>query len=183
LDFYSNFLTNNRTLGNLGTVSTYWGYGGTGFYAIGFGFPYLLDLPEDRLKCGAADFLESIDQYRLTNGLGELFQSTLPIADIKTIVAEFDTWVRVKLGCISDFETDLVETAEVGYLLDELNAVMNIRIDLEETARNEITNEDVKTNEIDDGGEDDTNNERLLRKIYDYEKQKNIEDDFDAELI
>lgn len=153
LDFYSNFLNNNRTLGNFGDVSTYWGYGMTGFYAVGFGFPYLLDLPEDRLKCGAANYLETLDQYKLTNGLDDLFQSTLPISDIKTIVAEFDSWARIQVGCISDFESDLVEAAEVGYLFDELNAAMNVRIDLEEASRNEMMSEmmnDVMMNEIND---------------------------------
>lgn len=149
LDFYSNFLLNNRTLGNFGTVGNYWGYGMTGFYALGFGFPYLLDLPEDHLKCGASNFLETLNQYKLANGLEDLFQTNLPISDIRTIVAEFNSWVRIQVGCVSNFEGDLVEVAEVGYLLDELNAAMNIRLDLEDVARKEkVTMDNDVTSDI-----------------------------------
>jgi len=125
-------------MGNFGSISDYWGYGMVGFYALGFGFPYLLDLPEDRLKCGATNFLETLNQYKLSNGMMDLFDTNLPISDIKTIVGEFNAWVRIQVSCITSFEGDLIEAAEVGYLLDELNAAMATRLDLEEAARKEI---------------------------------------------
>ncbi len=135
LDFYSDFANQNRTLGNFGDISAWWGYGMTGFYALGFGFPYLLSLPEDNLPCHASDFLETLDQYKLTNGLDELFATSLPLSAVRAIVSEFDTWVRIKIACITGSESDYIEPAEVSYLLDELNAAMNLRIDVEEADR------------------------------------------------
>ena len=83
-----------------------WGYGSKGLYAAGFGFPYLLDQTVDDLPCHSTDFLETLDQYRLTDGLTDLFGTRLPIAAIRSIVAEFDTWVRIKAASITDFEGD-----------------------------------------------------------------------------
>ena len=134
-DFYSSFVLNNRTLGNFGDVSTWWGYGQTGFYGIGFGFPYILGLPEDNLPCHSSDFQETLEQYKLTNGLDDLFATSLPISAIRTIVGEFDSWVRIKIACITDSEGDYVEAAEVSFLLDELIGAMNLRIDIEEAER------------------------------------------------
>jgi hypothetical protein len=134
-DFYSDFVNNNRSLGNFGDISVWWGYGSRGFYAIGFGFPYLLSLPEDNLPCHSSDFQATLDQYKLTNGLDELFATSLPISSIRAIVSEFDSWVRIKIACITDSEGDYVEAAEVSYLLGELNAAMGLRIDVEEAER------------------------------------------------
>jgi len=135
LDFYSDYAKNNRTIGNFGDISAWWGYGGKGFYGLGFGFPYLLSLPQDNLPCHASDFQETLDQYKLTNGLDELFATTLPLSAVRAIVSEFDAWVRIKIACITDSGSDYVEAAEVSYLLDELNAAMNLRIDVEEADR------------------------------------------------
>ena len=134
-EFYSDFVLMNRTLGNFGDISAWWGYGQVGFYGIGFGFPYLLGLPEDNLPCHSSDFQETLEQYKLTNGLDELFATSLPISAIRAIVSEFDSWVRIKIACITDSEGDYVEAAEVSYLLNELNAAMNLRIDVEESER------------------------------------------------
>lgn len=112
-----------------------WGYGSKGFYAVGFGFPYLLDQTVDDLACHSKDFLETLDQYKLTNGLDELLSTGLFVEAIRTIVGEFDSWVRIKVACITDFESDHVEAAEVSFMLDELNAAMGLRIDLEESER------------------------------------------------
>ena len=132
LDFYSDFANQNRTLGNFGDISVWWGYGTTGFYAIGFGFPYILGLEEDNLPCHSTDFFETLEQYKLSNGLDNLFASNLQFSTIRAIVGEFDTWVRIKLACITDFEGNYLEAAEVLFLLDELNTAMNLRIDVEE---------------------------------------------------
>jgi hypothetical protein len=133
LDFYSDFALNERDKGNFGAIGTWWGYGTTGFYAIGFGFPYILGLEEDNLPCHSTDFFETLDQYKLKNGLDELFASQLPFSTIRAIVGEFDSWVRLKVACITDFEGSYVEAADVLFLLDELSTAMNLRIDVEET--------------------------------------------------
>ena len=138
LDFYSDFVKNNRTLGNFGDISAWWGYGTRGFYALGFGFPYLLSLPQDNLPCHASDFLEVLNDYRLSNGLDELFSTSLPVSSIRKIIGEFDAWMRIKIACITDVASDHVEVAEVVYLLDELLAAVNLRIDIEEAEREKI---------------------------------------------
>ena len=134
-DLYSDFIINNRSLGNFGTMTNIYIYGGKGFYGVGFGFPLLLGLPEDKLKCGPKDFQKTLAEYKLTNGLNDLFASSLPISAIKSIVGEFDIWVRAKIACILDFEAEIKEAAEIGFALDELNAVMNLRINIEEAER------------------------------------------------
>jgi hypothetical protein len=137
LDFYSDIVINNRTLGNFGSFTNIYIYGGKAFYGVGFGFPLLLGLPEDKLKCGSKDFLKTIDEYKLNNGLNDLFASGLPISAVKSIVGEFDIWVRTKIACILDFEAEIKEAAEIGFSLDELNAAMNLRINIEEAEREE----------------------------------------------
>ena len=159
-DFYSDFVNNNRTLGNFGDISAWWGYGSTGFYAIGFGFPYILSLPEDNLPCHSSDFQETLDQYKLTNGLDELFASSLPISGIRAVVGEFDSWVRIKIACITDFESDYIEAAEVAYLLDELNAAINLRIDVEESERDSMKD----GGNMNDGGS--TNEGEIYKRNY-----------------
>jgi hypothetical protein len=135
LEFYSDFVQMNRTEGNFGDISAWFGYGQIGFYGLGFGFPYLLNLPQDNLQCHASDFLETLNTYKLANGLNELFSTSLPISSIRAIVSEFDTWMRIKIGCITNFASDHIEVAEVVYLQDELLAALNLRIDVEETDR------------------------------------------------
>jgi hypothetical protein len=49
-----------------------------------------------------------------------------------SIVSEFDLLLRVKIGCVLDFETEISEAAEVVFALDELNAAMNLRIGLQQ---------------------------------------------------
>jgi len=63
-DIYSDFVINNRSLGNFGPIVKPYNYGFLGFYGIGFGFPLLLGLPDDNLECGADDFAETLQEYR-----------------------------------------------------------------------------------------------------------------------
>lgn len=116
----------------------------------------MLDQTVDDLPCHSKDFLDTLDQYRLTNGLDDLFSTSLPISGVRTIVGEFDTWVRIKIACITDFEGDEIDAAEVSYMLDELNAAMNLRIDLEESSREE---EMMMMMVMEGMGEDDTGND------------------------
>lgn len=159
LDFYSDFVLKGRESGNFGDIATWWGYGTTGFYAIGFGFPYLIGLEEDNLPCHSTDFSETLDQYQLTNGLDQLFGSSLTLSTIRAIVSEFDMWVRIKIACITDFEGSYLEAAQVIFLLDELNTAMNLRIDIEQARRDqsdsvftEKTIEDYFNDGLDHGG-------------------------------
>ena len=48
-----------------------------------------------------------------------------------SVVAEFDLWLRVNIGCILNFETEYGEAANVLYAIDDLNAAMNLRIELQ----------------------------------------------------
>ena len=164
LDFYSDYANNNRTLGNFGDISAWYGYGGKGFYGIGFGFPYLLSLPVDNLPCHASDFQETLDQYKLTNGLDELFATTLPLSAVRAIVSEFDAWVRIKIACITDSGSDYVEAAEVSYLLDELNAAMNLRIDVEEAERESKMKAEAMNEETGSGTGPETTSEANNRR-------------------
>ena len=72
---------------------------------------------------------------QLINGLSDLFASYLSIAAIRSIVGEFDIWVRTKLACILDFEDEIKEAVGLVFALDELIMAMNLRIDLEESDR------------------------------------------------
>lgn len=64
LDLYSDFVINNRSLGNFGSMTNIYVAAGKGFYGVGFGYPLLLGLPEDKLKCGPEDFLKTLDKYQ-----------------------------------------------------------------------------------------------------------------------
>ena len=59
-----------------------------------------------------------------------------------SLVAEFDLWLRVNIGCILDFETEIAEAADVLFAIDELNAAINLRIGLEEEEADEDTTEE-----------------------------------------
>ena len=155
-----------------------WGYGSKGFYAVGFGFPYLLDQTVDDLACHSKDFLETLDQYKLTNGLDELLSTGLSIEAIRTIVGEFDSWVRIKVACITDFESDHVEAAEVSFMLDELNAAMGLRIDLEESEREQEMDSmmDPEMNpEMDPGMDFDPDNETEMLTSEEEEEEEEEE--------
>ena len=138
LDAYSDFVINNRSLGNFGSMTNIYTYAGKTFYGVGFGFPLLLGLPEDTLKCSADDFLKTLDKYQLTSGLGDLLSSSLSVAAIKSIVSEFNIWVRTKLACILDFEAEIKEAAAIGFALEELNTAMNLRIEAEASERSNL---------------------------------------------
>ena len=70
----------------------------------------------------------------------------MPISAVKSVVGEFDIWVRAKLACILDFEAEIKEAAEIGFSLDELNAAVNLRINIEEEEREEAAQNEATTN-------------------------------------
>ena len=53
------------------------------------------------------------------------------LSSFSSVVAEFDLWLRVNIGCILNFETEYGEAANVLYAIDDLNAAMNLRIELQ----------------------------------------------------
>jgi hypothetical protein len=153
LDVYSDFVINNRSLGNFGSLTTVYANSGKGFYGVGFGFPLLLGLPEDKLLCGPQDFLRTLDEYQLTGGLADLFAGDAPASAWRSVVSEFDLWARTKLACILDFEAEIREAAELGFALEQLTAAMNLRIDVEEADRSKALAEQAdRSNEVDVGG-------------------------------
>ena len=50
----------------------------------------------------------------------------------RSLISEFDTWVRLDLACILDEEDNCQSAAEVKWTLDNLIAAYNARLDLEE---------------------------------------------------
>ena len=51
----------------------------------------------------------------------------------RSLINEFDTWVRLELACILDEEDNQDSAAEVSWSLDNLIAAYNARLDLEES--------------------------------------------------
>ena len=86
-------MENNRTLGNLGDVTVVYNYGFLFTYGIGFGFPLLLGLPEDKKSCGRDDFVNTIAQYDLQGGVTPLLDRYASPTDIQSLLIEFE------LGC------------------------------------------------------------------------------------
>ena len=64
-DILSDYVANDRTLGNLGDITVIYNYGFLFTYGIGFGFPLLLGLPDQEKSCGRHDFLDTLAQYDL----------------------------------------------------------------------------------------------------------------------
>ena len=64
-DILSDYVANDRTLGNLGDITVIYNYGFLFTYGIGFGFPLLLGLPDENKSCGRNDFLNTLAQYDL----------------------------------------------------------------------------------------------------------------------
>ena len=83
-DIYSDFVTNNRSLGNVRSFGFLWRsmYIGAG-QCVGFGFPLLLGLPAYDLDCTPQDFNDTVEQFNLQNGLQPLFDSGLTTTEIR----------------------------------------------------------------------------------------------------
>lgn len=142
-EVYSEYVTYNRSLGNMGQMTTLYEYCRLSFYGVGFGFPILLGLPDSKLDCGSKDFKEVLDEYYLTNGLDFLLSQGLPIEAVSSIVGEFDIMLRLRLECILEFALEKKDVAFVLFGLDELSAAINLRINIaqfEEEADQEAGN-------------------------------------------
>lgn len=127
-DILSDYVENDRTLGNLGDLPVVYNYGFLAFYGIGFGFPLLLGLPDDRKSCGRHDFVDTLAQYDLQGGISPLLHRYASPADIQSILVEFELIIGTKLSCIDSAEN--IESQVVTNAVSNLIAAMAARLEL-----------------------------------------------------
>jgi len=128
-DILSDYVENKRTLGNLGDMSVVYNYGFLFTYGIGFGFPLLLGLPEEKKSCSQFDFLDTLGQYELDRGVAPLLARGASPADIASVLSEFQLVVGTKLSCIDS--TENLQSQIVTNSVNNLLAAMNARLELE----------------------------------------------------
>jgi len=126
-DILSDYVENDRTLGNLGDMTVVYNYGFLATYGIGFGFPLLLGLPDDKKSCGRDDFVNTLAQYDLQGGISPLLYRA-DLADIQSILIEFELIIGTKLSCIDSAEN--IESQVVINAVSNLIAAMAARLEL-----------------------------------------------------
>ena len=137
-DILSDYVENERTLGNLGDDYTVvYNYGFLFAYGIGFGYPLLLSLPEETKSCGRQDFLRTLYEYELQNGVQGLLARGASNSDVVSILTEFETIVATRLNCLSNDEN--IESLKALNAVKNLIAAMNARSSIT-TARLANTN-------------------------------------------
>jgi len=115
----------------LQTQSQLYKYGFYFFYGLGFGLPALVGNPSlPPIDCGLENYQTTLDRYGLSFGPVNLV-SQFGVKSAKSLVKEFDTFVRLDLACILDEEDNCESAAEVKWTLDNLIAAYNARLDLE----------------------------------------------------
>ena len=122
-------MENGRTLGNLGDMSVVYNYGFLFTYGIGFGFPLLLGLPEEKKSCNRFDFLDTLAEYELDRGVAPLLARGASPSDIQSILSEFELVVGTKLSCIDSTENS--QSQIVSNSVRNLLAAMIGRLELE----------------------------------------------------
>ena len=130
-DIYSDFIGNNRTLGDLGTIDVVYNYAFLANYGIGFGFPLLLGLPDDTKDCSSYDFSRTLKEYQLDNGISGLLQQGATTEDVRSILTEFATVIGTKLSCVDNAEN--LESQVAVNAVSNLVAAFNARLDVEES--------------------------------------------------
>jgi len=106
-------------------------YGFLFFYGLGFGLPALVGNPPlPPIDCSSTNFQEKIDKYGLSYGPNNLV-SQFGVDSARSLINEFDSFVRLDLACILDEEDNCESAAEVKCTLDNLIAAYNARLDLE----------------------------------------------------
>jgi len=128
-DILSDYVENMRTLGNLGDMSVVYNYGFLFTYGIGFGFPLLLGLPEEKKSCNRFDFLDTLAEYELDRGVAPLLARGASPSDIQSILSEFELVVGTKLSCIDSTENS--QSQIVSNSVRNLLAAMIGRLELE----------------------------------------------------
>jgi len=126
-DILSDYVENDRTLGNLGDMTVVYNYGFLAAYGIGFGFPLLLGLPDDKKSCSRDDFVNTLAQYDLQGGISPLLYRA-DLADIQSILIEFELIIGTKLSCIDSAEN--IESQVVTNAVSNLIAAMVARLEL-----------------------------------------------------
>lgn len=143
-DILSDYVANDRTLGNLGDMTVVYNYGFLFTYGIGFGFPLLLGLPDDTKSCGRDDFLNTLAQYDLQGGVAPLLHHYASLANIQSILAEFELVIGTKLSCIDSAEN--IESQAVINAVTNLIASMAARLGLESQNRRSLDHVERKLN-------------------------------------
>jgi len=143
-DILSDWVENDRTLGNIGDMTVVYNYGFLFTYGIGFGFPLLLGLPDDTKSCGRDDFLNTLAQYDLQGGVAPLLHHYASLANIQSILAEFELVIGTKLSCIDSAEN--IESQAVINAVTNLIASMAARLGLESQNRRSLDHVERKLN-------------------------------------
>jgi len=133
-DILSDYVDNDRTLGNFGDMSVVYNYAFLGAYGIGFGFPLLLGLPDDKKSCTRDDFANALSQYDLQGGMAPLLYRYTSLINIRSILAEFELVIGTKLSCIDS--TENIESQAVTTAVTNMIAAMAARIEIEAIHRN-----------------------------------------------
>jgi hypothetical protein len=134
-DILSDYIENNRTLGNLERNVVY-NYGFLASYGVGFGYPWLLGLgsglnDSDNLKCGSEDFLKILRRYGLQNGINGLLAQNVSKNSILSLIGEYKLFVGLRLDCILSRFSEEVESAEVEWQLQKLVKALEMRLAME----------------------------------------------------
>lgn len=132
-DVVGEWIQNGRTFNNFGGLYTIYNYGFLFWYGWGFGLPLLVGLPKDTLDCGVRDFQKVIREYGLDgpDPVGRLVDS-FGVATARSVLSEFDVFMRLSLSCVLDREDETVPAADLSFTIDELSTALNLRLDLEE---------------------------------------------------
>ena len=105
-------------------------YGFLFTYGIGFGYPLLLGLPSDSKDCGRQEFLRTLYEYELQNGVNGLLHRGASASEVSSIVTEFENIVSTKLFCLSGDEN--IESLKALNGIQNLIAAMRARISVDE---------------------------------------------------
>jgi len=133
-DILSDYVDNDRTLGNFGDMSVVYNYAFLAAYGVGFGFPLLLGLPDDKKSCTRDDFANALSQYDLQGGMSPLLYRYTSLSNIRSILAEFELVIGTKLSCIDS--TENIESQAVTTAVTNMIAAMAARIEIEAIHRN-----------------------------------------------
>jgi len=130
-DIFGDYVGNDYKITSTNQIYT---YGFLFFYGLGFGFPALVGNPSlPPIDCSVDNYQNTLERYGLTYGPTTL-ASQVGVKSARSLVKEFDTFVRLELACILDEENNCESAAEVKWTLDNLIASYDARLDLEATS-------------------------------------------------
>lgn len=127
-DIFGNYVNNDYQITSTGQL---YNYGFLFFYGLGFGLPALVGNPPlPPIDCGAENWVATVDKYGLSYGPTNLV-SQFGVKSARSLINEFDTFVRLELACILEEEDNCESAAEVKWTLDNLVASYFARLALE----------------------------------------------------